>query len=174
MIQGESKERRGEGWVIEITPALMIIVLLGNSVCIFSCPFLTIHSNSTSNMANCTNDCKLVTLTFPTKTPALQANLLPVKSMSSDGSMTSFFSIWNKHALSQSTRYMSTLKTPQSLYMDKTTINLNVELYLLCILESFLPIALLCWFSNILYMTGSNLPIQCDITKPTYKVRWKL
>ena len=66
------------------------------------------------------------------------------------------------------------LKTPQSLYMDKRTINLNVELYLLCILESFLPIALLCWFSNILYMTGSNLPIQCDITKPTYKVRWKL
>lgn len=103
--QGEwwSKERKGEGWVIEITPALMIIVLLGNSVCIFSCPFLTIHSNSTSNMANCTNDCKLVTLTFPTKTPALQANLLPVKSMSSDGTMTSFFSIWNKHALSQST-----------------------------------------------------------------------
>lgn len=119
-------------------------------------------------------DCKLVTLTFPTKTPALQANLLPVKSMSSNGTMTSFFSIWNKHALSQSTRYMSMLKTPQSLYMDKTTINLNVELYLLCILESFLPIALLCWFSNILYMTGSNLPIQCDITKPTYKVRWKL
>lgn len=152
----------------------LIIVLLGNSVCIFSCPFLTIHSNSTSNMAYCTNDCKLVTLTFRTKTPALQANLLPVKSMSSDGTMASFFSIWNKHALSQSTRYMSMLKTPQSLYMDKTTINLNVELYLLCILESFLPIALLCWFSNILYMTGSNLPIQCDITKPTYKVRWKL